>query len=189
MKKKIVLVDMDGVLCQYDAHLLMLAHTHLGLPLHKADEVANFNTEELFEVEYRDRIDALANKEGFFKDLEPFPHAVQALHEMAHDPRLVVFICTAPKKFYKNSFCAGEKHHWIATHLGKEWTERVILTRDKTLIHGDVLIDDKPTVSGNITPSWTHVYYDRPYNRVQDKPRITSWSRWKEELLPVLAYT
>ena len=33
-------------------------------------------------------------------------------------------------------------------HLGSEFTKRVILTRDKTLVRGDVLIDDKPTIGG-----------------------------------------
>lgn len=33
-------------------------------------------------------------------------------------------------------------------HLGHEFLEQVILTRDKTLITGDILIDDKPDILG-----------------------------------------
>jgi hypothetical protein len=41
-------------------------------------------------------------------------------------------------------------------HLGSEFTKRVILTRDKTLVRGDVLIDKKPTIGGISTPQWRH---------------------------------
>ena len=33
-------------------------------------------------------------------------------------------------------------------HLGSEFTERVMPTRDNALVRGDVLIDDKPTIGG-----------------------------------------
>lgn len=33
-------------------------------------------------------------------------------------------------------------------HLGRDFLEQVILTRDKTLITGDLLIDDKPDILG-----------------------------------------
>lgn len=32
--------------------------------------------------------------------------------------------------------------------MGHEFVEQVILTRDKTLITGDILIDDKPDILG-----------------------------------------
>lgn len=98
-----------------------------------------------------------------------------------------VFICTTLKKFFHNPHCAGNKHAWVMKHLGKGWTERVILTRDKTLVHGDVLIDDKPDVEGVAKPTWKHVYFDQPYNRKNTiRPRISSWKTWKETVLPLL---
>ena len=36
---------------------------------------------------------------------------------------------------------------------------------DKTLVRGDVLIDDKPHVTGSNAPTWQHLLYDAPYNR------------------------
>lgn len=40
------------------------------------------------------------------------------------------------------------QYAWVEKHLGHEFLEQVILTRDKTLIAGDILIDDKPDIVG-----------------------------------------
>ncbi|WP_421446371.1 5' nucleotidase, NT5C type, partial [Agrobacterium tumefaciens] len=58
----------------------------------------------------------------------------------------------------------------------------MILTRDKTLVRGDLIIDDKPRIQGAVTPSWRHIVYDAPYNRqVTDAPRLT-WQNWRSVL-------
>lgn len=40
------------------------------------------------------------------------------------------------------------QYAWIEKHFGHDFLEKVILTRDKTLIAGDFLIDDKPDIQG-----------------------------------------
>ena len=37
---------------------------------------------------------------------------------------------------------------WVEEHLGRDWTLRLILTRDKTVVNGHILIDDKPKITG-----------------------------------------
>ena len=32
--------------------------------------------------------------------------------------------------------------------MGKDWSNRIILTKDKTIIAGDLLFDDKPKITG-----------------------------------------
>ena len=186
MKKKIVLIDMDGVLCQYDEKMLQIAHTRYGLPLYTSEDIDSFHTEGIFPEEYHKRVDAIGDEEGFFESLEPFPGAIKAFHEIAALPDVRVFICTSPKSYYKNQFSAIEKLAWVSKFLGPKWTDKVIITRDKTLVSGDILIDDKPTVNGAMKPVWTHVHYDRPYNRETKNLRIVSWNRWEEVLLPLL---
>ena len=186
MKRKIILVDMDGVLCQYDERVLEIAHKRFGLPLYHSNEVTNFDTEKIFPEAYHERVDAIADEEGFFRDLMPFPGVIDALHEIEADGRFHVFICTAPKKFYRNSSCVSEKNMWVSRFLGRKWTDKVILTRDKTLVRGDVLIDDKPEVVGVADPTWVQIYHDRPYNRNIDRPRIISWENWKDIIIPIL---
>jgi 5'-nucleotidase len=184
-RNKVILVDMDGVLCNFTKELLARAHSKLGVPLLREEDCTHFHTEHEFAPHLRDAIAKLSDDHDFFESLEPVEGAVEALHEM-EALGAKVFICTAPKKFYHNPHCAGNKHRWVMNHLGKNWTERVVLTRDKTLVYGDVLIDDKPEVEGVVgKPSWRHVYFDQPYNRESlQRPRITHWKNWKEELAP-----
>jgi 5'-nucleotidase len=72
--------------------------------------------------------------------------------------------------------------HWIRHHLGQEFAERTILTRDKTLVRGTILIDDKPSVSGVMQPEWEHVLFDQPYNRKVTNRRRLNWSNYREIL-------
>lgn len=37
---------------------------------------------------------------------------------------------------------------WIEKHLGKHWCDKIIITKDKTMANGHLLIDDKPNISG-----------------------------------------
>lgn len=48
------------------------------------------------------------------------------------------------------------QYAWVEKHLGRDFLEQVILTRDKTLITGDILIDDKPDILGE--PPWNFVW-------------------------------
>jgi hypothetical protein len=40
------------------------------------------------------------------------------------------------------------QYAWIEKHLGYDFLDQIILTRDKTVVTGDVLIDDKPDILG-----------------------------------------
>uniref|UniRef100_A0A3Q3WBF6 Uncharacterized protein n=1 Tax=Mola mola TaxID=94237 RepID=A0A3Q3WBF6_MOLML len=89
-----------------------------------------------------------------------------------------VFICTSPIKHYKH--CPYEKYAWVEKHLGQEFVEQVILTRDKTLISGDILIDDKPDIIGvEPKPMWEHILFTAYHNKhLSTRPsqrRLQSW--------------
>lgn len=46
------------------------------------------------------------------------------------------------------------QYRWVEKHLGPQFVERIILTRDKTVVLGDLLIDDKDTIQGWICFPW-----------------------------------
>jgi 5'-nucleotidase len=79
--------------------------------------------------------------------------------------------------------CLPEKYEWIERHLGSDFVSRMIVSKDKTMIHGDILIDDNPKVLGLGPASWKHVIFDQPYNRHVGGPRMT-WKNWREILFP-----
>jgi 5'-nucleotidase len=101
---------------------------------------------------------------------------VHALLALGHDVR----ICTSPLTQYQN--CVAEKYEWVERHLGLDFVSRIVVTKDKTLVHADVLVDDKPLVEGVRTPSWKHVLFDQPYNRGVHGERMT-WANWRHVLL------
>ena len=46
------------------------------------------------------------------------------------------------------------QYGWVEKHLGPQFVERIILTRDKTMVLGDLLIDDKDTIQGRSHFPW-----------------------------------
>jgi len=135
---------------------------------------ANYNSK--FGPEASQRVKDITIREGFFLSLAPFEGAVEAMQHLDGLPGVQVMICTSPLTAYQ--FCVKEKFDWIEKHLGSTWTSRIICTRDKTVVHGDILIDDRPVINGfNTSPTWEHVYFDQPYNRnsIGSKRRIQSW--------------
>lgn len=174
---KLILVDQDGVLADFEQGVHHLWQQKFGecLPLkgvrthfYLADDLPDLKN-ELYQI---------YSEVGFFEHLPPMDGAIEALNWLV-DHGYDVRICTAPINAYRN--CVAEKFMWVERHLGLDWTKRMILTKDKTWVRGDVLIDDKPYVTGSLPALWTHWLYDQPYNRQIDKPRIcwTDTDTWR----------
>lgn len=103
----------------------------------------------------------ITNSGDFYRGLHPIPGAIEGIHyldRLGYD----VHICTAPSRHVPS--CASEKIAWAIHHLGYDWGERTIIARDKTLVRGDYLIDDKPEVTGVLTPAWEHILFGAPHN-------------------------
>lgn len=111
-----IFVDMDGVLCDYDAAFKRL-----------------YNTET---CQFPQKVP------GFFKTLDPMPGAIEGINALAGD--YDVYILTAPS--VKNPHCWTEKAQWVEQHLGKSWLNKLIITKQKGLLHSETertyLIDD-----------------------------------------------
>lgn len=99
------------------------------------------------------------------------------LHAVLAD-KLASLIC-AFASLPKGPFWGGYAG-WVG--LGED-AARLIITRDKTHVQGDLLVDDKPRVSGSRTASWTHVLFNQSYNKsMEGKARLSAWSEWADAL-------
>ncbi|XP_075627097.1 5'(3')-deoxyribonucleotidase, cytosolic type isoform X3 [Balearica regulorum gibbericeps] len=162
-----VLVDMDGVLADFEGAVLR-------------DFRARFPGEP------RAKVASIYESPGFFLGLDPIPGALEAMQEMIRMQDTEVFICTSPLQKYEH--CIVEKYKWVEKHLGPEFVERIILTRDKTVVSADLLFDDKDTIRGaELNPSWEHILFTCCHNRhVQlqaPRRRLLSWADdWKSIL-------
>ena len=175
----LILVDQDGVLADFERGFVdswtKAVPDHPAVPV---ESRKSFFIHEDYPEHLRPAILDVVTAPGFFAGLPPIDGAAEALTgllEAGHDVR----ITTSPLRQWRN--CVAEKYAWVEQHLGGEWTSRMILTRDKTTVRGDVLIDDKPRVTGALTPMWTHLVYDAPYNRNVATPRLT-WATHQQVL-------
>jgi 5'-nucleotidase len=114
--KQIVYVDMDGVLCDYWTAF-------------KKEKLRN--PEQLYPQSIA----------GFYRDLATISGAVEGFAKLSAQPDLDVHILTAPS--IHNPLCYTEKRLWVEDHLGFEAVNRLIIAPDKSLLRGDILIDDQ----------------------------------------------
>ena len=99
------------------------------------------------------------------------------------------FLCTAPDLDVEDQACWSEKALSVKEHLGDEWLKRLIITKDKTLVHGDYLIDDKPEIKGiNKTPSWNRIVFHHEYNVNTRGVRLLNWTKWPMIESAILEY-
>ncbi len=177
----VILIDQDGPLADETTHLFRVfserfpeeAQRHSGKRTH-------FELVNNFPPHLAEGIEEIRRSKGFYLGFPPIEEGLRAFREMlslGHE----VFICSAPLTSYTH--CVQEKFEWVERHLGREFIKRLIITKDKTAVRGDILIDDKPQISGHLNPEWEHVIYDASYNQdVQEKRRVT-WANWKEVLV------
>lgn len=175
-----ILIDMDGPLFGFEAGFrAALAREHPQIPAVGRDGRRNFKVADDYPPEHTDAIEELMLAKGFYRDLPPVEGAAEALNAMLLEGH-EAYICTAP--MVESKYCAGEKIAAIRQHFGRTWVKRTIITRDKTMVHGDYLIDDKPEITGSHVPSWRHVVYDETYNRHVGGLRLTDWRQWRTAL-------
>lgn len=175
-----ILVDMDGVITDFDQEFLQRwkkRHpTEFYIPVEKRTK---YYVKDEYPDELKPLVAEILLESSFFEEMVMVPGANEALQEM-EARGFEVFICTSPLSTYGN--CVLEKYKWVEKFLGPAWVNKIILTKDKTIIKADILIDDRPEITGvEKEPSWEHILYDRPYNQEINKRRIT-WKNWKDVL-------
>jgi 5'-nucleotidase len=178
MVSKYILVDMDEVVFFTNPDFnKKLKQRFPNLEVVSYENTTEFDFEKLYPEHLREQIHDTWYEEGLFRNLHLVSGALESLAEMRK--KHSVWLCTSP---VSTSHCYSEKYEAILEKLGRYWTKRLITSRDKTLILGDILIDDNPLVSGERKPLWEHILYTRPWNlHIQDKRRLT-WANWKQVL-------
>ncbi|XP_033988923.1 5'(3')-deoxyribonucleotidase, mitochondrial-like isoform X1 [Trematomus bernacchii] len=180
-KRLRVLVDMDGVLADFEGGFLKKYRAK-----YPEDPFISLQDRRGFWVSTQygqlrsdlcEKAISIWESKDFFMELEPLPGGLEAVREMAQMENTDVFICTSPINHIQH--CPYEKYAWVEQHLGQGFLEQVILTRDKTVISGDILIDDKPDILGvDPDPTWEHILFTACHNKHLSPPqkRLLSWA-------------
>lgn len=175
-----ILVDRDNVLADFERSVLQAFQSRhperMSIPL---EQRTTFHIQDQYPIEVRPLIEEIYLSQGFYAGLPPVPGSLEALFELGTSHH-ETYICTSP--LLKNPYCIPEKYEWVRKHLGKEWVEKIIVCKDKTIIQGDVLIDDKPEVSGVQQPTWEHILHSQPYNRHVTSKKRLDWQNWRSVL-------
>lgn len=130
-----VYIDMDGVLCDIKSGF---------------EKAKNANPEIKFPQSIV----------GIFEGLEPMPGAIAAVNSLRANDLLDVWILSAPS--VRNPHCYAEKRIWIENHFGYDFAKRLILATDKSLLKGDVLIDDYAEGKGQDRFGGTLIQFGTP---------------------------
>lgn len=164
-----ILVDQDGPLADFDAHFHRLCADR-RYPMHGGDVHAGARC-----TEHRFATDCLTSDHGelarqyvngsrWFSELPVVDGAEEGLNALADHPDVAeVWVCTKPLE--ANSNCQSDKANWIRKHFGEEWLRRLIITPDKSMVRGDILLDDAPKPAWFERASWTPVLYPMPWNQ------------------------
>uniref|UniRef100_A0A7S3UEC2 Glycosyl transferase family 1 domain-containing protein n=1 Tax=Picocystis salinarum TaxID=88271 RepID=A0A7S3UEC2_9CHLO len=187
--KPVILLDMDNTIVDWDSEFQARWRKRNGSHANRYPELVvnrqNFEIELNFAEKYRDDVLSVVAEPGFYKNLHPIPGAVEAVYEMVALGCEVRF-CTSTHYVCPGQ-SAEEKFEWVREHLGEEYVNKLIITSDKTAVKGDILVDDKPVITGCVEdPDWIHVVYDQSYNSKVDKPRLQSWYDWRSVIEPLL---
>lgn len=177
----LILLDQDGVLADFERGFRDAWAAHYGdrMPALAPSARKSFRLTDDYPPHLADAVRSIYEAQGFYRNLPPMPGAlagVRALLEEGHDVR----ICTSPLTAWRN--CVPEKYEWVEQHLGADFLQRLIVTKDKTLVRGHVLVDDKPRIEGAEVPHWCHVIFDAPYNASVAGVRMT-WHTWREMII------
>lgn len=188
-EKPVLLVDMDGVLCDWYARILeRLQGTYPFAPRIPHELITEFYVDKCYPDEWKETVASLSDAPNFYNSIPPIEGAVAAMKEvqaLVESGDIDAFVLTAPSLTSDNFCCHSEKIQWVDKHLGSFWTKRVVISKDKTLVRGHLLIDDKPEITGVMTPSWTQILYTQPYNSSVQGQHFTwkDWPKLKDSLL------
>ena len=128
MKKKILYLDMDGVVADFEQSVLKIC--------------PELNTASIYEkTKKRDaKIDQIcATEPNFFHNLLPMEGAVEAVTQLF--PLYDLYFLSSPMWGVPESYSG--KRIWIEKHFGVLAKKRLILSHRKDLHLGDYLVDDR----------------------------------------------
>lgn len=121
-KKKIVYIDMDGVLVDLQSNI------DKWLKNHSDEENAKY-------IGNHDLIP------GIFRNPKPIAGAIEAIKKLQDSGKYELIIATTAP--WDCPVSNTDKRYWIETYFGDLFKRQMIITHRKDLLYGDYLIDDR----------------------------------------------
>lgn len=180
MTKPVLLLDMDGPLADFDGALWnWVQRMQIPMDITSLIDVKRqyFMTENM--VDHNDRVKTryMLDKSSFFRTLPITMGAREGVQDlMVH---FDVWVCTKPLD--TNPTCRDDKMWWISQYF-PELYSKVIMTPKKSLVHGDILLDDAPDLICVSDARWTPVVFTDTFNGAHSKwGHLPFWS-WSDPI-------
>lgn len=182
MSRDIILMDVDGVLCDFTSSWLPIVAPELS-----EEDVSSFAFENYLNDDQLNKLRKICQSSEFWFDMAPYEGArdfVESVVENTDGGEIVY--CTAP--WVGCDGWADVRRGWLEKHMPKG---DLVVTNRKDIVRGGYLIDDKPE---NVM-SWSArnkvgvaYLYARPWNKgfignarmnreeiLQDLASLTFW--------------
>ena len=168
MSQLIIAVDVDDVVANLISAWLRLYNNDYG-DLVLQEDITNWNIHEFVSIGH-DIYDYL-DRPYLYEYVEPIDGALWGVNKLRQMGFRVVFVTST------NVNQNGQKLKWLQKYgfLPKniKFEQDYIEATDKSLIHCDYLIDDKPENVSHCRGMG--LLFDRPHNQRQNLPRVSDW--------------
>lgn len=170
----VVLLDMDGPLAGFDQKFWANPRLRGLLSIDRYEQQTSwFFTDFIRSDRVRDSVRRMLNAPGWYRDLPVVDGAVEGVDAL-EAAGIDVWVCTRPHP--DSPTCVSEKQAWLREHFPM-LDGKLITVADKSMVGGDVLLDDAPPFDTRMTPTWRPVVFTAPYNGVGSKwGNLPSWS-------------
>lgn len=132
----IALFDLDGTLCDYDK---AMSESLEKLRSPTEPKTSHYPSHRDVPVYMKERMDLIRRSEDWWESLPKFKLGWDVLRTAQNVGFRIVILSQVPKR---NPVPYSAKKKWIDRNLGEDTD--IILTRDKSLVYGKVLVDDFP---------------------------------------------
>jgi 5'(3')-deoxyribonucleotidase len=163
-RRPTLLLDMDGPLADFDRHFWDRCTAEgftfdVDGPEHQRHR---YFTDHIPNRRERAQARALVDAPGWFADLPVTVGAQEGVEELLS--YFDVWVCTKPLE--ANPTCLNDKHAWLVRHF-PALAGRMITAADKSMILGEILLDDAPKPEWFDRAWWFPVIFPAPFNRDQ----------------------
>ncbi|HAA10664.1 MAG TPA: 5'(3')-deoxyribonucleotidase [Cytophagales bacterium] len=175
MKQRMI-IDMDEVMADTIAKLVRVMELETGLTVNE-EAIQGKGLWEGYPDGYRQSLTGILHRKGFFEDLPVYPNAVPVMREL--NEKYEVFIVSAAMEF-PNSL--QDKYNWLGVHFPFLTWHQIALTGSKSLVHGDIMIDDR-TKNLDPFPGKGYLYTAHHNLGITEYPRVNNWEEIGNEFL------
>lgn len=171
MKRPIVLLDVDGVICDFNRFYIRCAKRARVLPTDFDDswQPKAWSVGDSLNLTEEGRMAVhrvLSTHGAVHLGIEPYEGALDGVRKLM----LIANVFFPTTSFEENSTWETDRRAWFRDHLGDEAAKRLIFTEHKHVVFGDVFVDDKTSNLQEWKKRWPGLGVLWPHPHNEDPP-------------------